>query len=257
VGPDHLTKPTWAPDNVTHELAGTRQAAAHHRKTATLRAAYAHAATDPDTRNQLLQEAAEAAALADLLDTQITQLTETDDIYSHYLVNTALTRANAHRAELELANRHATTPPPQDTTSTQDWLAADAADRRIEDAYRDIQEHDLADRDGAALPALTESTDRRPIVETAVPDIRELATTQAPRVVDDSVHVPTIEHTTDSLARARDALAETQQRQALDARQAAEYAHSQQLTRWQTDEAVAQAAPHQRQVGDDDLVPQR
>jgi hypothetical protein len=229
----------WAPDNVTHKLAGTRQAAAHHRKTATLRAADAHAATDPKTRTRLQQEAAEAAALADLLDTQITQLTETDDIYSSYLVNTAVTRANAHRAELELTHRHTSTPPPDDATTTQDWLAAEQQARHIDDAYRDIHDHDLADHETTSLPNTTHDG---PIVETAIPDIRELAATHAPRPVDDSVHVPTVEDTTDNLARARAALAETQQRQALEARHAAEYAHSQQLTRWQTEED--QAAEH-------------
>jgi hypothetical protein len=187
-----------------------------------------------------LQEAAEAAALADLLDTQITQLSETDDIYSYYLVHTALTRANAHRAELELANRHATTPPLDDATTTEEWLAAEQQARETDDAYRDISaEHDLtelANRNDADRPTLTDTTDRGPIVETAVPDIRELATAQGPRPVDDSVHVPTIEQTTNELAQARRAIAETQQRQAAEARHAAEYAHSQQLARWSADD---------------------
>ena len=52
---------------------------------------------------------------------------------------------------------------------------------------------------------------------------------------------PTIEHTTNNLARARDALAETQQRQALEARHAAEYTHSQQLARWNAeDQAITE-----------------
>ncbi len=40
----------WAPPRVVNELAGTTQAATRHRQTVTLRAAEAHAATDPDTR---------------------------------------------------------------------------------------------------------------------------------------------------------------------------------------------------------------
>ena len=70
----------WAPPDGHHELAGTPQAATRHRQTATLRAAEAHAATDPDTRDRLQHEAAEAAALADLLDTQIEQLAEIDEV---------------------------------------------------------------------------------------------------------------------------------------------------------------------------------
>jgi hypothetical protein len=235
----------WAPDNVTHELAGTRQAATRHRNKSTVLAAHASAATDPDTRNRLQQEAAETAALADLLDTQITHLAETDDIYSYYLVETAHTRAGAHRAELELANRHATTPPPDDTTSAEEWLTTEDAARRADDAYRDIAEHDLTALDQADLNTVTDTTAQEPMVETAVPDIRELAATQAPRPIDDSVHVPTLEHTTDSLARARAALNETQQRQALEAHHAAEYAHSQQLARWQTED---QAAEHRETI---------
>jgi conjugative relaxase-like TrwC/TraI family protein len=234
----------WAPPNVTHELAGTRQAATRHRNTATLRAAQAHAATDPDTRDRLQQEAAEAAALADLLDTQVAHLTEIDDAYSYYLVDTAVTRANAHRAQAALAARHATNPPPEDTTSTQDWLAADAEARRADDAHRDITDHhDLTDHDTADLSTLDDTTQRGPLVETVVPDIRELAATETPRPIDDTVHVPTAEQTADDLTRARRALAETRQRQATEVRHRAEQAHSQRMARWQAED---QAADYQK-----------
>ena len=58
----------WGPRYVGHELAGTRQAAAHHHQTAALRRAEADAATDPAERARLQREAAEAAALAETLD---------------------------------------------------------------------------------------------------------------------------------------------------------------------------------------------
>jgi hypothetical protein len=239
----------WAPPNVTHELAGTRQAATRHRNTATLRAAQARAAADSDTRGRLQQQAAEASALADLLDTQTAHLAEIDDAYSYYLVDTAVTRANAHRAEAELAARHTTNPPPQDTTSTQDWLAADAADRRADDAHRDItEEHDLADvaeHDAADLSTLDDTPERGPLAETLLPDIRDLATTETPRPIDDTVHVPTAAQTADDLTRARRALAETRQRQAAEARHQAEQAHSQQMARWHNDEAAAEQRTHE------------
>lgn len=223
---------------MTHELAGTRQAATRHRNTATLRAAEAHAATDPDTRSRLQQEAAEAAALANLLDTQTEQLAEIDDIYSYHLVDTAPTRANAHRAEAALAARHAISRPPDDTTSTEEWFAADAADRLAEDPHRNITaDHDLADvaeQDTAALPTLDDVTDREPLAETAVPDIRELAATEPPRATDDTVHIPTAQQTADDLTRARHALAETRQRRADEQRHATEQSRAQQLARWHT-----------------------
>jgi hypothetical protein len=234
----------WAPPNVTHELAGTRQAATRHRNTATLRAAEAHAVTDPDTRGRLQEEAAESAALANLLDTQIEQLTEIDDAYSYHLVDTAVTRANAHRAQAALAARHAISPSPEDTTSTEDWLAADAEARQADDAHRDItDDHDLADvtdHAAAELTRLGDSTEPGSVVETVVPDIRELAATEAPRPIDDTVHVPTAQQTADDLTRARRALAETRQRQADNARHHAEQARSQQLARWHTDDIATE-----------------
>jgi hypothetical protein len=167
----------WAPPNVTHELAGTRQAATRHRNTATLRVAEAHAATDPDTRHRLQEQAAEAAALANLLDTQIEQLTEIDDAYSYHLVDTAVTRANAHRAQAALTARHAISPPPADTIRAEEWLAAD---RLAEDPHRDItDDHDLTDATDLHTP--DDAAEPGPVTETVVPDIRELAATEAPR----------------------------------------------------------------------------
>jgi hypothetical protein len=167
-----------------------------------------------------------------------------------------VTRANAHRAEAALAARHATNPPPADTTSTEAWLAADAAARRADDAHRDItNDHDLADvaQDTADL-VLDDSTERGLLVET-LPDIRELAATETPRPIDDTVHVPTAQQTADDLTRARRALAETRQRQALEVRHQAEQAHSQQMARWQAeDRADEQAVRHERHAGDDDPV---
>jgi hypothetical protein len=229
----------WAPPNVTHELTGTRQAATRHRNTATLRTAEAHAATDPDTRSRLQEEAAEAAALATLLDTQIEQLTEIDDAYSYHLVDTAVTRANAQRAQAALTARHATSPPPADTIRADEWLAADGADRLAEDPHRDItDDHDLTDAADVHTP--DDATEPGPVAETVVPDIRELAATEAPRPIDDTVHVPTAQQTADDLTRARRALAETRQRQADNARHHAEQARSQQLARWHTDDLAAE-----------------
>ena len=240
----------WAPPNVSNELAGTRQAASRAHHTATLLAADAQAATDPQTQAQLEQQAADATELADLLDTQTAQLLEVDEAHYTHRAETAMTRATAQRCQSELASRHATNPPPDDTTTVDDWLAAETQARLADDAHRPItDEADLADittQHTADLAALhdDDTVDQGPIVETAMPDIRELNVTQPQRPVDDSVHVPTLDQTTTDLARARAALAETRQRRAVEARHAADHAHSQQLARWQADDHATEQ--HQR-----------
>ena len=79
----------------------------------------------------------------------------------------------------------------------------------------------------------------QPYPETAPPDIRELAAADPTRH-DDTVRVPTGEESADSLAHARRAIAEVQQRQAAEARYAAEREHSHQLARWHQDDQTIQ-----------------
>jgi hypothetical protein len=75
------------------ELAGTRQAAAHHHQTAALRQAEATAATDPAQRARLAEEARGAVALAETLDRRAEELQELDDARALWLAHTAGTRA--------------------------------------------------------------------------------------------------------------------------------------------------------------------
>jgi hypothetical protein len=235
----------WAPPRVVNELAGTTQAATRHRQTATLRAAEAHAATDPDTRSRLHQEAGDAAALADLLDNQIEQLAEIDEVWALHRAHTAMTRVNADRATAELANRHATNPPTDTPTTGEEWLAHHATAMHTEDPHRDIHEHELTDD----TPPVTEipTDDHSPRLETAAPDIRDIAATEPERIEDDAVRVPSAEETANNLARAQRALAETRQRQADDQRHAADQARAQQLARWHTDDQTThQQHTHQQ-----------
>jgi hypothetical protein len=235
----------WAPPRVVNELAGTTQAATRHRQTATLRAAEAHAATNPDTRDRLHQEAADAAALADLLDTQIEQLTEIDEVWALHRAHTAMTRVNADRATAELANRHAANPPTDTPTTGEEWLAHQATAMHTEDPHRDIHdEHELADAISPLGEVVTD--DHGPGVETPATDIRDIAAAEPARIEDDTVRVPSADETADTLARAQRALAETRQRQADDQRHAAQQARAQQLARWHTDD---QTTHHQHTRG--------
>jgi hypothetical protein len=154
----------FGPRYVGNELAGTRQAAASSRQTATLRAAEADAAADPVDRDRLQQEAAEAAALADTLDARVEQLEQVDDARAMFLAHTATTRANAEEARFVLAERHADAEPEQQVTA-QEWLAAARAAEAAEEQHREIvDEAELAD------VTVTRAADRETAVLADRPD---------------------------------------------------------------------------------------
>jgi conjugative relaxase-like TrwC/TraI family protein len=143
----------WAPPYVANELAGTRQAADRHRRTATLRAAAAGATEDPDLRARLEQEAADAEALTRLLDERAAQLAQADDARAHWYAHTASTRASADRAQLELAERRAArgeTQPDERTTAAEHLKAAHRDHARTADG-----------RDAADVERPTREKDRR------------------------------------------------------------------------------------------------
>ncbi len=242
---------TWAPAYVANELAGTRQAAEQHRATATLRAAAATAANDPDTRERLQREAADAHRNAAELDERAAQLAEVDDARARWYAHTAATRAAADRAQLELAARHAKDSEHRadDRTTATDHLDAghgqqrdaaadqrDAADEREDDQYREItDEADLADVEAER------ETDRRTVgddrqhpdaAETIVPELADLSDGKPLRQRDDQVRVPTTDETQDNLSRARRALTQIEDRDLADKRRAVEQARADQLARW-------------------------
>ena len=157
----------WGPRYVGHELAGTRQAAAHQHQTAALRRAEADAATDPAEQARLQRESAEAAALAATLDRRAEQLQELDDARAVWLVHTAVTRVNAEEAEAVLAERHANDVEPEPVVTADEWLVAHRGAVVDEERDRAITEDDLADDaepdqlDQAAGGASRHSRDRR------------------------------------------------------------------------------------------------
>jgi AAA domain/TrwC relaxase len=216
---------TWAPRYVADELAATRQAAARHRATASLRTA------EGSTNARLLNEAADATALADLLDTRAAQLDQADTARADWYAHTAETRAAADRARTELATRAVVD---DEQTTAEDWLAAEAAANRADDTHRPItDEADLTDLvdDRAADLRTVEPHAHRDAADTAVPDIRD-TTTAPPAEV--APHVPTAIETADAVARAQRALAEVEQRRIHDERAAADEARAEQLTHWHT-----------------------
>ena len=211
----------WAPRFVGHELAGTRQAADHHRHTAALRAAEAHAATDPPAA-RLHREAEQASALATVLDTRAGQLQEIDDARAVHLAHTAGTRVRGERSQAELDRRHVDDPTPEPRVTAEEWLAADQADRHHVDPYRDITDTDITDQDTAdtghdRADRDSGRADWRDAPETAVADIRDIAAGEPAPRREDEVRVPTAAETDADLRPARRALAEINTRQVYDA----------------------------------------
>ncbi len=254
---------TWAPRLVTNELAGTIQAAEHHRAVAARRAAEAAAVTDPTDSARLRRAAADAAALADTLDTQTAHLRDLDQARGHWLVHTAGTRAAYDRARLELASRHAGDPHADHPVTAHEWLTAHDETMRAEDEYRPVtDETDLTDQAAereadlqAAAQQDTDAAKEAAAADTAAPgdparqpvprDLREIAADEPAPADEHIVRVPTAQETADAVQRAQRALDEIAERDATDTARAAEEARADQLNRWHADDTATEQAAHQ------------
>ncbi len=239
---------TWAPAHVANELAGTRQTAARHRQTATLRTTQAAASADPASRSRLQTEAADAAALAGVLEERVGQLEQVDNARAEWLAHTAMTRANADRAAHELSRRHAGDTLDERPVTAGEWLAEHQAAMRAEDPHRDVvDEHDLtrlADREDADVRAVANEPDCD-AADLAGVDIREATAEQPAQKITAGVRVPAAKETADNVQRAQAALTELEARQADDERRAAEEARNAELARWHTDDADQAARAQQ------------
>jgi hypothetical protein len=230
----------WAPRYVANELAGTRQAAAHHRQQATLRAAEAATADDPAEQARLAQAAADATALAATLDEQIAALEGIDQARGAHRAHTAATRAAADRAKAILAERHASDVTPEPRVTAEQWLAEHQTAQHAEDAHRDITDDveftDVVSERDAELS----TTDV--VVETAVPDVREIAATEPAEDAEDVVRVPPTAETAAKLANARRTLAEIDERTAWEEQRAADDERAAQLAQWHNDDVATDQA---------------
>ncbi len=213
----------WGPRYVGNELAGTRQAADQHRRTATLHAAEADAAADPHDQARLRAEASQAAALARTLDARVQELEQLDEARAVWLVHTAETRAAAEISEYILAERHAHDAEPERTVTAEEWLAAEQVTLADDDAYRDVAEHDLNDDREPAMPArrppdeLDDDRKRVVVADGPTPDIRDVAAAEPRQRNEDVVREVTAKDTADATARARRSLTEIEARAILDA----------------------------------------
>jgi hypothetical protein len=273
---------TWAPRRVTNELAGTIQAAEHHRATAHLRTAAARAATDPGERARLDQEAREATALAATLEADVPRLRQLDAQYLAWSAHTAGTRAGHDRATAELGDRGESLTGDDRLFTAAELLDADRAARAEEDPYREITEHDLDDaerndqdhdgdqdqggRDGGrptdpdldsgAGDTAAPVAGREPVgrddagraKELVAPrdllDLRELAAAEPDPADEDTVRVPSAQEMSESTRRAVRAIGEIRARNAADAeREAAdEQAQTSRVIAWRTRDHHAETA---------------
>jgi TrwC relaxase/AAA domain len=242
---------TWAPRNVTNELAGTIQAADHQRSVATRRAAEAHATTNPAERSRLEREAVEATALVETLTGQIERLRELETARGRWLAHTAGTRVAYDRARLELAHRRATDEHLEPQISAEEWLAAQAEAMRAEDEYRPIT--DETDFTDSTDEASGEQAEWAAPVKTGVLDLREVAETEPAPVDEHTVRVPTAQETAASIQRAQRALVEMAARDAADAARMRERERQEQLARWHAeDQTDAGEHGNEREAGLDE-----
>lgn len=197
----------WAPRYVADELEATRTHEQRLRRDATLWAAYAQAATDPDQAHELRAAAAKAHADAQQLTQQAADLDAADVTRGAWYAATAVTREFAHRASIELSARGVDFTDSDDLVTAPDWLAVHRAEQATEDLHRQIHdEFELHTDDADELPAV--DVDR--VIETAVPDIREFSVADGTEHADPArrYRVPPVDETAHSVTRARTALTE-------------------------------------------------
>ncbi|WP_238589121.1 MobF family relaxase [Pseudonocardia sp. HH130629-09] len=241
-----------APRYVANELAGTRQAAAHHRQTAALRRTEADASTEPAERQRLAFEATQAAALADTLDTRAVDLQEVDDARARWLAHTAETRSQAELSRAELSARDADEDPDERVTAAE-WKAAHDADVIDDERHREVTDADVDPRQAGNDEGRHEDIDLREDDDHAAdsrrPDLRDEATREpAPLVDEDAVRVPDADATAHSLDHAGRVLDEISYRESADELEDADR-RGEELARWHSDDRIADAA-----VSSDELV---
>ena len=224
----------WGVRYVGNELAGTRQAAGHHRQTATLRRAETLHADNPDTRARLAREARDADALAATLDHRVTELEEIDAAHLRWRLHSARTHGEADISRHVLAGRDVDNEP---QITADDWLAAHAEATTVDERHRPILEEDILDadldRERAERPPTSPDLTAD---DAAPPDIRDTAHVEPGRARrEDQVRVTTADESADGIASARRAIREIEAREAWE-HQAEQDEHDAQLARWHNDE---------------------
>lgn len=228
----------WAPRYVADELEATHEALRRHQTDATVWAARADVAANPDVRDQLAAAAQQARDQAAQLARQVDELETADAARALWWAETAVTRDKAERARVALGIRGIDLDNPADRVTAQEWLDAHRAEQLAADADRAITDHDLHPAPDADVhePAAEQTTRRenqpdqaetdRPArgdVELSAVDLRDTSTRDREERADPQQRhrVPRPDETAASADRAQLALAEIAARRAAeDAEQA-------------------------------------
>jgi conjugative relaxase-like TrwC/TraI family protein len=158
----------WQPRNVDAEMKATGLSVARHEQEAATLRAEAAAAVDPAEAERLSREADDRAQLAATMREVEAGLAEVAEQRAAWLVETAVTREIAERAQAELANRGRDIGAEQDRITAEEWLAAEAEARQADDPHREVSEVDVLDPErDAAMAEITDPADDR--VEQAEP----------------------------------------------------------------------------------------
>jgi conjugative relaxase-like TrwC/TraI family protein len=201
----------WAPPYVADQLETAHHQAQQHHRNATIWAHRAETTTDPHAAETLRADAATARAEAESLAHLIEKLEVEDNARGQWYLATAPTREAAERAMTQLGLRGVRVDDPTEQVTAQEWLAAHRAEQAAEDAHREI--HDEFELD-TTPPADFPVDEAAQVLETAIPDIREISTPEVTEHTDPTHRhrLPTASEAAAAFDRARTALAELQAR---------------------------------------------
>ncbi len=245
----------WAPPYVADQLAATHHELRRHQTDATVWAARAQAA-DPAEREQLTAAVADARRAAETLSEQVEQLELADEIRGAWFAETAVTREYATRARAGLEVRGVDPESPDDRVTAEEWLATERAEQAESDPHREVRaDADLHDPDhdeDVHTCASAPVHDEPGVLETAVPDIREISEPDESEHVDpvERQRVPRVDETARMVERAESALAEIGAREVHDTEAEAhaatqepeESARAVELNRWAEDDLATEQA---------------
>jgi len=187
-------------------------------------------------------------------------------------LDTAVTRNAAVCAREALKARGVDPDAAADRVTAAEWLEAHRAEQHAEDPHREVRdEHEVADDAVATdtteatlrVAADAERATREPILETAVPDVRDASVPDATEATDPTQlrRVPTADETAAAVARAQAALAEIAARERADAAREAEHTaeveRSEELARWAEQDRAAEVEQTTVADADDELVLER
>ncbi|MCW2719024.1 MAG: hypothetical protein JWR81_2846, partial [Pseudonocardia sp.] len=228
----------WAPAWVDDDLAATHQEAAKARANAAIWSAHAAAdGADAETAARLREEADAERVRAAQLQEQADQLALSDEARAAWFAHTAVSLDKATRARAELETRGVDLEQPADRTTADEWVRTHAEVVGAEDAYREVDV--LADDVAEHVDVLD-----GPVLETDVADIRDLAVEDERERADVAREADRakLDDTAAMVARAQQALAEIEARDAAFARRAADEAHQVELARWTEEQEREEAA---------------